>query len=263
MQAALAALVKNHGKEPGHQLSAEKIHAATATWTQYAQHTRSTYSKCLRRFLRWLEEIGQAPLTTSRAVPRFHQPEARGVTATDDERHKLLTAADPALRFFLLLCADLGIRHRTAARMTLGNWQPATSSLSFTTKGNTHQTLPVTPEIADTLTRLPADSPRNVPIVALLHTGRPLGPNPRMLKRWWKLKEKLGIRDELRIHDLRRTVAEDVWEATHDLRIVQAQLGHRSPTTTARYLANKIHLQDLQPVLAKVQEMRIARSRNS
>ncbi len=259
-KAALAALLQAHGKETGHQLTAQKIHDATLTWAEFAQHTRSTYSKSLRRFLRWLEEIGQAPLTISRAVPRFHQPEARGIVATDNERSRLLNAADPALRFFLLLCADLGIRHRTAARMSLENWQPATSSLSFTTKGNTHQTLPVTPEIEDTIKRLPTTSPRNVPIVALLHTGRPMGPNPRMLKRWWKLKEKLGIRDELRIHDLRRTVAEDVWEATHDLRIVQAQLGHRSPTTTARYLANKISLQDLQPVLAKVQAARIARS---
>jgi hypothetical protein len=46
------------------------------------------------------------------------------------------------LRFFLRLCGDLGIRHRTAARMTLENWQPVTRSLTFTTKRNVHQTLP-------------------------------------------------------------------------------------------------------------------------
>ncbi len=85
-----------------------------------------------------------------------------------------------------------------------------------------------------------------------------MGRNPRMLKRRWKLKERLGIRDELRIHDLRRTCAEDVWDATLDLRVVQAQLGHRSPTTTARYLANKVLLQDLKPVMEKVQAMRQA-----
>jgi hypothetical protein len=42
--------------------------------------------KCLRRFLRWLEETGAAPLTISRAVPRIHQPDARAIVATDDER---------------------------------------------------------------------------------------------------------------------------------------------------------------------------------
>lgn len=258
-KAALASLVKAYGSESGHQLTAAKIHAVCAPWAEFAQHTRSTYSKCLRRFLRWLEEIGQAPLTISRAVPKFHQPQARGTVATDSERDRLLASAEPDLRFFLQLCGDLGIRHRTAARMTLENWQPVTRSLSFTTKGNVHQTLPVTPEIADTLNSFPQNAARNVPIVALLHKGRPMGKNPRMLKRWWKLKDRLEIRDDLRIHDLRRTCAEEVWEATHDIRIVQAQLGHRSPTTTARYLANKVSLQDLQPVLNRVQALRASR----
>jgi integrase len=228
----------------------------TDAWHEFAQHTRSTYAKCLRRFLRWLEETGAAPLTISRAVPKIAQPSARGITATDDERDRLLNAAEPDLRFFLHLCADLGIRHATAARMTLENWHPVTQSLSFITKGNTFQTLPATQEIADTLNSLPANSKRNVPIVALLHTGRRMGQKPRMLKRWWKLKERLEIRDELRIHDLRRTAAEDVWDATLDLRLVQAQLGHRSPATTARYLANKVKLQELAPVLDRVQELR-------
>jgi integrase len=208
-----------------------------------------------------MEEIGQAPKTIARAVPRIHAPTYRTTIATDDERCRLIAAADPALRFFLLLCSELGIRHRTAARMTLANYDPATRALRFTTKGNTHQTLPVTEEIAATITALPATSDRTTPIVKLLHQGRPMGNNPRLLKRWWKLKRKLGIRDELRIHDLRRTVAEDIWEATHDLRPVQAQLGHRSISTTARYLANRLQLQDLQPVLQKMQAMRAARDK--
>jgi len=160
-----------------------------------------------------------------------------------------------------LLCSDLGIRHRTAARIALSNYDRATRSLHFTTKSNTHQTLPATDAIADTIAALPANSDRNLPIVKLLHTGRAMGNNPRLLKRWWKLKQKLGIRDELRIHDLRRTVAEDVWEATKDLRQVQAQLGHRSIATTARYLHHKVQLQDLQPVLRKLQALRQARAR--
>ena len=41
---------------------------------------------------------------------------------------------------------------------------------------------------------------------------------------------------------------------------MQAQLGHRSPTTTARYLADRIQLQDLQPILRKVQQLREQRA---
>jgi len=262
-KAALRALVAAHGSESGHQLTAAKVQAVCAEWRGFSQHTRSTYSKCLRRFLTYLEEIGEAPKAIARAVPRIHAPTYRTVIATDAERDSLLAGADPALRFFLRLCGDLGIRHRTAARMTLANYDPATRALRFTTKNHTHQTLPVTAAIADTITALLPGSDKHIPIVALLHTGRAMGQNPRLLKRWWALKKKLGIRPELRIHDLRRTVAEDLWEATHDLRPIQAQLGHRSISTTARYLANRLQLQDLQPVLLKLQAMREARKRRT
>jgi integrase len=258
--AALASLVAAHGLRTPASLDAAKIQAVTAAWAEFAPDTKATYSKCLRRFLRWLEETGAAPRTLNQAIPRFHQPPARGVVATDDERERLLAAAKPHMRFFLLLCSDLGIRHRTAARIAISNYDRATRSLRFTTKGNVFQTLPVTPAVADTIEALPADASRDTPIINLLHQGRSgnqLGSKPRLGKAWTRLKAQVGVRAELHIHDLRRTVA--VWEATKDIRMVHAQLGHRSPVTTVRYLANKVQLQDLQPVLSKVQAMRIAR----
>lgn len=191
-------------------------------------------------------------------------PAPRKITATDTERERLLEAATPRMRLFLLLCADLGIRHRTAARIAPSNYDRATASLQFTTKGNTHQTLPVTEAIRAMLDTIPQDAATtNTPFTTLLRgskeEGAKPGANPRMQKAWDTLKRRLGIRAELHIHDLRRTAAEDVWEATKDLRTVQAQLGHRSPVTTARYLANKLALQQLTPVIQKVEAMRAAR----
>jgi integrase len=125
-----------------------------------------------------------------------------------------------------------------------------------------HQTLPVTPAIAQVIEKLPPGTDRQEPIVNVLRGHRPgnqPGPNPRFTKQWKALKKRAGIRPELRIHDLRRTLAEDVWNATHDLRAVQAQLGHRSPTTTARYLADRITLQDLKPIMRKVEQLRAKR----
>ncbi len=125
-----------------------------------------------------------------------------------------------------------------------------------------HQTLPVSAAIAEVIEKLPPGIDRQKPIVNPLRKHRPgqqPGPAPRFTKQWKALKKRAGIRPELRIHDLRRTVAEDVWDATLDLRAVQAQLGHQSPTTTARYLANRIALQDLKPILRKVQQLRTLR----
>lgn len=195
----------------------------------------------------------------SRAVPHFHQPQPRDVIATDAERAAVLEGAQPALRFFLLLCSDLGLRHKTAARISLGNYNRELQSLTFTTKGNVHQTLPVTPALAIEIESMPAQD-TVTPIVNLIRGLPRSAPVPRFTKQWDRLKRQLSIRPELRIHDLRRTLAEDVWNATHDLRAVQAQLGHRSPTTTARYLANRVTLQDLEPVMRKVQAIRAARA---
>ncbi len=113
-RAALGSIVAAHGTESGHQLTAAKVHQACEKWQDFSAHTRNTYSKCLRRFLAWLEEIEQAPKAISRAVPRIHAPSYRAIIATDDERSRLIAAADPAFRFFLLLCGAHGIRHRTA-----------------------------------------------------------------------------------------------------------------------------------------------------
>ncbi len=265
VKAALRSLVAAHGSRGPQDISGAWIEETVDQWAEFSQHTRSTYSKTLRRFLRWCEDEKEAPRGVHRAVPKIHQPAHRTVIATDEERSRVLEAAEPPLRFFLQVCADLGIRHRAAARLCLNNYDREQQAFRFTGKFNSHQTLPVTEAIRATIESLPAGSDQNVPIVNLLwprfHPGTAPGANPRFFHRWQRLKRELGIRPELRIHDLRRTVAEDVWEATHDLRKVQAQLGHRHISTTAVYLANRIGLADLRPVLAQVQAIRAQRAR--
>ena len=63
----------------------------TEAWkaAKFAQHTRSTYSKCLRRFLRWLEridaacaEVGRDPATLGRLL--FVGMRISGVTASPE-----------------------------------------------------------------------------------------------------------------------------------------------------------------------------------
>jgi len=264
VKAALRSIIAAYGSKTPASLDAAKIQAVAAAWSGFAPDTKATYSKCLKRFLRWLEETGAAPRTISRAVPHFRQPAARGIVATDDERRRLIDAAPPHLRFFLLLCSEIGLRHRTAASIAIANYDRATRSLRFRTKGDVFQTLPVTEAISQVIEGLPPNADPYTPVIEILHAsrnGHRFGRKPRLGKAWIRLKRKLGIRENLHIHDLRRTVAEDVYEATKDIRLVQAQLGHQSPVTTVRYLANKVQLNDLAPVLAKLEAMRSARRR--
>jgi integrase len=206
-----------------------------------------------------------ASTTLHLAVPKIPQPQPRETVSTDAEREAILAGAQPAFRFFLLLCGDLGLRHRTALRIAPANYRPEEKAISFVTKGNVQQILPVTPAIAEVFEQLNGSDP-NTPVVNLLRGHRPgsqPGPRLRFTKQWNTLKKKLGIRPDLRIHDFRRAVAEDVWDATGDLRAVQAQLGHRSIATTARYLANRVQLAQLKPVLANVVALRQRRQQRT
>ena len=258
--AALAALRASNGKQTPGQLTSHAVRAAAFTWSEFSPHTKSTYAKCFSRFLRYLAEVHHAPPYLERAVPKFHQPEARATIATDSERDLILAHTKGAFHFFLQLIADTGIRHQTASRMTPANFDPHTRSITFLTKGKVQQTLPVSARVADSFAALDPDADPQLPVIYQL-SGRSPGRKPqRFSKQWTKLKAKLKLRPQLRIHDLRRTMAEDVWQATLDIRCVQAQLGHRSPTTTARYLANRIALKELQPIAALVEAIRAART---
>jgi site-specific recombinase XerC len=194
-------------------------------------------------------------------VPKFRKPGHRLNIATDDERERILAAANPSLSLFLHLCLDLGLRHQTAARINLTNYNKESASLTFTTKGNRQQTLPVSNAIQALIEKVPPGADPTTPIVNLLPGIRKRrSQRPNFQCAWKKHKAELGITRQLRIHDLRRTLAEEVWDATNDLRKVQAQLGHANISTTAIYLANRLQLEELTPVQKKVQAMRDQRA---
>jgi integrase len=147
------------------------------------------------------------------------------------------------MRCWLLLCSDLAIRSGTAARLTPNHYDPQTRMLTFATKYDAHQRLPVTDELARILGQ-PGLAP-DVPYVAQLSAvnrnkrGEFLNRNsmPHALRR---LRRALGITRKLTAHDFRRTTATRVYDQTGDLRIVQAVLGHGDLNSTLWYLDHHI-----------------------
>ena len=67
-----------------------------------------------------------------------------------------------------------------------------------------------------------------------------LGPmTARGLQQAWKSAvRRAGLPDELSIHSARHTLAVVLLRKTGNLRLVQKQLGHSSPTTTANMYAD-------------------------
>lgn len=178
-------------------------------------------------------------------------PRPRNITSTDKERAAILSAAPPHLRCWLLLCSDLAIRSGTAARLTPSDYDPVRRELTYTTKYQARQVMPVTSELAALLDLciLP-----NTPFVAQLPRAhithrQPLHPLGHMgadglRKLFGGLRRKLGINRKLTAHDLRRTTAMRVYDATRDIRLVQALLGHGDLNSTLWYLDH--HLTPIQ-----------------
>jgi integrase len=181
----------------------------------------------------------------------YHGIRPRGVTAQRVEIDALLDAAPPFLRLWVLLCSDLAIRSGTAARLGPDQYDPAEQTLRFTTKRQARLTLPVTEEIAAMLKTCDLGNPvsfvRQLWMQKSNQHGRRPNPNATSADRlrvlFRKLCLQLGITRRITLHDLRRTTAVGMLRLTHDVRDVQALLGHRSLQSTVWYLDH-----DLRPV---------------
>jgi integrase len=181
-------------------------------------------------------------------VLRCVTPKPRNVTATEDERQKLLSGAALNLRCWLLLCSDLAIRSGTASALGPSNYDRKAGTLTFTTKYNNTQRLKVTSELRKLLDMCNEPS---LPFIAQLSRGthwrrsEPLAPMAKlkpcsMHNAYHALKKKCGITRKLTPHDLRRTTARRIYEMTGDLRQAQALLGHSDLSSTLWYLQDEL-----------------------
>jgi len=188
------------------------------------------------------EEYGAPKL--AHLIIRAHVPKPRNVTATMQERAAIFALAAPHLRCFLMMCSDMAIRSGTAAKLGPEHYDSEAGTLTFRTKYQNAQRLPVTQELREMLDTC---KEQGVPFIAQLprgvhwRSGRPM-PGLGRIKRdamyssFDTVKRKLGITRSLTPHDLRRTTARRVYDLTKDLRLVQALLGHSDLGSTVWYL---------------------------
>lgn len=179
-------------------------------------------------------------------IRRFPGVRPRNVTARPEEREALHAAAEPWLRLMLLLCEDTAIRSGTAQRLSPEHYNQNEGTFNFTTKMGEKLTLPTTEEITSLLDQCSLDS--SEPFVRQLwqqthrdsDTTTHTRPLPRYNSEFVKLRKSIGITRKLTFHDFRRTAAVGMYELTHDLRDVQALLGHRSLQSTVWYLDHNL-----------------------
>ncbi|MGB7547381.1 MAG: tyrosine-type recombinase/integrase [Terracidiphilus sp.] len=207
----------------------------------FAYATKAVKAAALRRILRalWIEH--GAPKLDG-MVRRYPDVRPRNVTATNAEVAAILAAAPPPLRLWLLLCSDLAMRSGTAARIAPEHYNPRRGELRFVTKHNARLTLPVTAQVRHLLACCNLEDSRT--FVHQLwtqqptHRGQPVqvASEHTLRTQYRALLKKLAITRRITPHDLRRTTAVAMLNATHDVRDVQALLGHRNLHSTLWYL---------------------------
>jgi integrase len=223
----------------------------------HATSTKHNRAKALRQILRWLWENCGAPKLDDQ-VRHFATPRPRNVCVRDDEKERILNAAPPHVKLWLLLCSDLAIRSGTAIILGPEHYNPDKGTLTFRTKCDERLTLPVTVEIAELLATCDMDS--DAPFVHQLwyrnhmasHKGSRLVSYQRnCLQRVFRnLLLKLNITRQITPHDFRRTTAVAMLKATGDIRDVQAILGHKNLQSTFWYLDH-----EMRPVERKTLEL--------
>ncbi len=229
------------------QLSAFATQSLAAKWkTSYAPATYHGRTLALRRFLRLLDATAGTAL--AQTVKAGKNPGPRKVIAKPEESAKLFEHAQPWQRLWLLLCSQLALRNAEARSISPANYDPSAQTIHFKKKGGGVHTLPVTPDIAALFEAAPAGEEGWTYIERW--RGKKLS-KAAVEHQWRKLKKLCAVREDLRVHDLRRTTAVSLYDLTRDLRAVSHLLGHASIASTCGYLAHQ-DPENLRPLLAQM-----------
>jgi integrase len=156
---------------------------------------------------------------------------------TPDDAARLLAVAPPWIRVIILLASRAGFRRSDCLRIAPQHYDAANRTITIRQK-KTHEpvTVPVTDELAETLDAAPDAGPATPYCEA--YRGKPITPNGLGFA-WRKLRRLARVPDTVWIHDLRRTLAVSLYDVSKDLRIVEQALGHKSISTTTRYIEHR------------------------
>ena len=203
-------------------------------------HTLYNYRFAFRRLLKYLISHG-APADLLLALPRVDEPDFRDVTLNDEERFLLIDQCKPPkfelwFRCFLFNCLFLGLRRTESLRLAPCHYDSVSQRFyGLRVKNNKRHGMRVPGplrEIFDSI-EVPegAEQTSYVELLAGAHIT-----SWAIVRRWKKLKRATGIRQDVKVHDLRRTGASYVMES-EGLLAAKEFLHHKSLGNTEAYLA--------------------------
>jgi integrase/recombinase XerC len=214
--------------EPGHLLRFERVAIAGR-----APESRRAYTCHLRAFYRWAVQTGAVSydptdVLTLPVVPR-HLPRP----IDEDDLAIALAAAKPKMRAVLTLAAYAGLRGVEIAGMDWADVrrEPDGRSYIHVRKGKGAKERTV--EIGQTvIAALQAYGVKRRGPMFLGMDGQPIDPKS-VSRSANRFLARAGV--EATLHQLRHRYGTVGYQLSRDLRMVQEQMGHSSPQTTAGY----------------------------
>lgn len=235
-------------------LGAEKIMAITTENLDYYQQVRlrekvpradrnvkpRTVNKELNYFsgfLKWCrrhKKINIAPVY----YEKLSAPRPRPEILTIEEILRIIKAADPFYRAFILCLYALGLRFSEARWLTLRHFDFAAKSVTVTQKGGTEKVLPVDKIVIDAIKALGVKDPDGwiflnpQTVTSECPMGQPVGDIRRALDR---ICAAAKITKPVHPHMFRHSFATHLLANNINLRTIQRYLGHAQSATTEIY----------------------------
>ena len=234
---------RSHGNRPIHHVNTQTVERWLAELDHrgVARNTKACYLVSVRAFCAWMVDRGHLaanpcdgvpPIRRDRPVPRAQSTAnvAKIIDACTDDRERAI----------VWLMVGCGLRRMEVAGLRWEHWDDRAGIIEVRhSKFGRERVLPVPDEVAAVLGRLrgggmtgPIIESKRDPhqAISVEHVGRVVR----------RVMERAGVKhrpyDGVSGHALRHTCASDVLDRSHDLRVVQAMLGHQSLQASSVYL---------------------------
>lgn len=186
-------------------------------------------------------------------MPKVRRPTPRETIATPEEIERLKAVSKSWMRLYITIAQNTALRRGDILRLSAANItaDPAFGPGLRIEQQKTGRVviLPMTPQLAEAIDVLP---PSDNPATPFLERAAGHAITAMMYgHEWAATRKRAGVRSEITGHDIRRTVAVTLYDATRDLRVVQHVLGHKSLSSTLQYLEHK-DPDALRPLLAQL-----------
>lgn len=252
----LDTLCDSFGDRPPSALGRKAVDRWLETIADRAPATRRNYLSRARAFARYLMAEGLITRDPFAHVPSINQPRREPVTLTRTQIGQLhATLPDLRARLIVELMDGLGARCCEMANLHVEDYDPSHGRILLRGKAGHERTLSV-PASTQALLEQYLDDTRlgTGPLIrSRNHPERGLIPATysQYLRNWlWAAGVKRRALDGRSAHALRRTCGSELMEATGDIRVVQAVLGHARIETTARYYLRPVALTRMADAMA-------------